>query len=316
MKIIRILALTVAAFPILATAGMYAHPDGRQAALEIMERELRWWDFNKGDTVEAFCANVRRSRFQSDLPYYQDCESLNKEKLDKKLQQLADARKEEQRIDTLRNSKTRMCYQGVCLQDPISKLLLPVAAQENETKIDTRRNQALLEKAKALFPGVVSSDLELLASRGYVEGETKNASQQTLNALKRIKTLCGKPTMLASVQVIAENGKKLTIVYSPMTAPDGTSSYGAAFIGISFPGVQSEHEIESFIHKASETMRVPLKCRQFRSGKHCNNYPEDQEFNIEDGYLQIMQSRRFSDDHYFDLNKARSHPLCKSEVTF
>lgn len=293
-----------------------AQPERRQAALEIMERELRWWDFKKGGTVEEFCAYVRRGRVLSDLPYYQDCESINRENIDLKRQQLAGAEKEKQRIDDLRNSKTRMCYQGICLQDPISKLSLPVTAQGNESRLDIRSNPKLLDKAKSLFKGISSADVELLAARGYAEGETKNASQQTLNSLKGIKTLCGKPTMFASVQVMAGNGKKISVVYSPMTMADGTSNYGVAFIGVPFPEIQSNQEMDLLIQKASETMNVPLKCRQLGVGNHCHNYAEDQEFNIEGGYAQIMQSRRFSADHYFDLNKAEAHPLCKSEVTF
>ncbi len=269
MKIISFLALTVAFAPMAVMAGpldellgaalkaaaadsqtQQANPQDmqanqpenprRKAAIDIMNRELNWWDFKKGNTVEAFCADVRRGRVPSDLPYYQDCQSLSKEKLDLKRQQIAGAEKEEQRIDSLRNSKTRMCYQGVCLQDSISKLSLPVAAQDSESKLDIRKNPKLLEKAKALFKGVASADIELLAARGYAEGETKNASQQTLNALKGIKTLCGRPTMFEPVQVAANNGKKISIVYSPMTAADGTSSYGVAFIGVPFPEIQSD----------------------------------------------------------------------------
>jgi hypothetical protein len=75
----------------------------RQAAIEIMEREFQWWDFKKGDAVEVFCADVRRGRVPSDLPYYQDCESTYREKLaqeksDREAQATAQKEAEEKRL--------------------------------------------------------------------------------------------------------------------------------------------------------------------------------------------------------------------------
>lgn len=345
MKFTRFLALTVALAPAAAISGMYQSIESqcngdkscikKKAEEETASRASSYFQYAYGKPggesmfINDLCyaggsapINPSNYRYRDVSAIYSssDCENYAKaiftEWSAQWAKKIKEEQREEQRIAALRNSKTRMCYQGVCLQDPISKLSLPVAEHGGESKLDLRNNPKLLEKAKNLFQGISSSDIELLATRGYAEGETKNASQQTLDALKRIKTLCGKPAMFASVQAAANNGKKISIVYSPMTAADGISSYGVAFIGVPFPEIQSNQEMDLLIQKASETMNVPLKCGQLGAGQHCHNYAEDQEFNIESGYVKIMQSRRFSADYYFDLNKARAHPLCKSEVTF
>jgi len=211
-------------------------------------------------------------------------------------------------------SNSSFCYQKLCLKDSIRKLPYTVSSFKHTAPSGKFDPETLKQAEKLLIGG--KPEIELLARQGIVDKGVFLISQETLNALKNIKTICGKVADFVSVKVIANNGKEILLFYTPMTAEDGTSSYSLTTIRAPYPEVQSSSEQEELVAQAAKVMNMEFECNQLGTGLSCDDKSHDNELNIENGMLTITISRGKTYDHYFSLDKARQHPSCGIRIKF
>jgi hypothetical protein len=209
---------------------------------------------------------------------------------------------------------TPLCYQDMCLKDPIHKLSYPVAGRTAEPRPAIITSERKVAAKKVLIAS--DDDVTTLVKAGFVDGTPDFASQKTLNALKRIETLCDKPADFAKVKVKAPNGKDVTLIYTPMTFDDGTSSYGLTALLVPYPEVQTKTEQKELIAQASAKMIVKLRCSSVGTEESCNDESGTQVFSAEIGSITIQTSNRLSHDAFFNLDQSRKDSRCSVDIKF
>lgn len=209
---------------------------------------------------------------------------------------------------------TPLCYQDMCLKDPIRNLNYPVVGKTsmpNPAIVTSKRKAA----AKKVLIGS-DDDVSTLVKAGFADGSPDFVSQTTLDALRRIETLCGKPADFAKVKVKARNGKDVTLIYTPMTFDDGTSSYGLTALLVPYPEVQTKTEQKELIAQASAKMNVKLRCSSVGTEESCADESGTQTFSAEIGSITIQTSNRLSHDAFFNLDEARRDSRCSAGIKF
>ncbi len=222
---------------------------------------------------------------------------------------------DDQATDSVANGEiVPLCYQGLCLKDTIKKLTYPASEIKNNPNKENLSHE-VLELAECIYVGK-KNEIELLAKEGFTSNEAIVRSQETLEALKNLVTICGIPPELVTLKVKAKNGKDITLVYMPMTADDGTSTYMLSSIHIPYPEVHNISEMRDVALQASEVMNVKLMCSPLGTDLACSDESDTQEFWFHSGRLTIMIARNIGNLKYFDLDKTRQNPQCKCKVSF
>ena len=205
----------------------------------------------------------------------------------------------------------RLCYQDICLMDPVKKLSYPIIKVNPAGAIGPLTKETFAE-AEKLFVGK-KSDVELLAKAGFVWGRPAGTNQPTLNAIKSITTICGASAANFNVKVKAANGKEVGLIYAPMTQDDGTSVYSVTVVLVDFPEVQSANEQKELLALAGKSMQHEFQCNEVGRGRSCKILDDDsrQRIEVDPGRMTLM-----TDDSLFRMNRARQHAACRKEIRF
>jgi len=205
----------------------------------------------------------------------------------------------------------RLCYQEICLMDPVSKLSYPVIKVKPTGSIG-RLDKETFAEAERLFVGK-KSDVEALARAGFVWGRPAGTNQTTLNSIKAITTICGSSAPNFNLVVKAKNGKEVGLIYTPMTQDDGNSVYSVAAVLVDFPEVQSGSEQIELLALAGKSMQHEFQCNELGQGRRCRIVTDQsrQTIEVNPGKMTLM-----TDDSLFQMNRARQHPACRKEIKF
>lgn len=208
------------------------------------------------------------------------------------------------------------CYYGLCLKDPISRLNYPVTGLVRQ--VDAKVNAGAAERAGSVF--IADGQLpRSLAAKGLLGGKYSivDANQQTIDELKRVRTICEEGAAIVRAKVRTSNGKDTVVAYVPMTDSAGITTYGLISLAAPYPSVKSMDEKRELAKQALAAMNMQMSCgNNVGVGIQCNDQDSRYEMSVDGGELTLSLSRRDGVSGFFDLNRTRANPLCGSKVTF
>lgn len=204
----------------------------------------------------------------------------------------------------------KVCYQNLCLLDPIQKLNLPVAKIEFKAKPGPQDAETLSLGRKIFKADAAVADL--LVREGFIYGEPNSITQTTLAALRKVRAVCGRTASAFQVHVRADGGRNVILGYKPVTAESAAPGYRLTSLSIAYPEVQSAGDKRELFARASEALKLRLPCYEatnFECRVDGAASPSAAEF-----YAGRFILR--AENPAFNLDAATQHPECKSSIKF